>query len=96
MSTNSAKEAASRILSHSIRANTDVDRVYSRGMFRRKVAEALNLDTEVTDSDLNIIVTFLSRDKSMIIYDHDARITSLQQLTKVNNTLSGHQIQASW
>lgn len=35
----------------------------------------MNLDTRVTDSDLNVILTYLSRSKEVIIYDDDASIT---------------------
>lgn len=44
-------------------------------MFKKKVAQAMNLDTRVTDSDLSVILTYLSRYKGVIIYDDDASIT---------------------
>lgn len=43
-------------------------------MFRKKVAQAMNLDTRVTDSDLSVILTYLSRYRGLIIYDDDASI----------------------
>lgn len=44
-------------------------------MFREKVAQAMNLDIRVTDSDLSVILTYLSRYKGVIIYDDDASFT---------------------
>lgn len=35
----------------------------------------MNLDIRVTDSDLSVILTYLSRDKGVIIYDDDASFT---------------------
>lgn len=35
----------------------------------------MNLDTRVTDSDLSVILTYLSRYKGVIIYDDDASYT---------------------
>lgn len=56
-------------------ASNVAERIFSRRMFREKVAQAMNLDRRVTDSDLSVILIYLSRYKGVIIYDDDASFT---------------------
>lgn len=69
--TNAVKRAASQILSHLSQGKHPIDRIYTMGMFRKLVTQILNLKTDVADTDLSIILTFLARDKRAIIYDHE-------------------------
>lgn len=70
--TNTVKKAASQILSHLNQGKPQVDRVYTMSMFRKNVTTTLSLKNEVTDTDLNIILKFLARDKRAIVYDREA------------------------
>lgn len=45
-------------------------------MFKKTFARALNYKTEVTDTDLSIMLKFLDRDKRAIVYDHEASTLS--------------------
>lgn len=65
------EKAAGEILSHFTHAKPQVDRICTMSMFRERVTRTLNLKTEATDTDLNILLTFLARDKRAIVYDHE-------------------------
>ena len=46
-----------------------VDRILTRPMFRRDVAAALDIATEISETDLAILLTYLSRDRQILVYD---------------------------
>lgn len=48
-----------------------MDQVYSIGMFGAEAANAISSRTKMTATDLQIILTYLARDKRAIIYDNE-------------------------
>ena len=46
-----------------------VDRIYSRQMFAKEASKAVGLQSDLTDSDLSVMLTFLARDKGLVVYD---------------------------
>ena len=61
------KKAASQILSHLNHWKPQVGWICIMSMFREKVTRTLNLKTEIADTDLSILLTFLARDKRAIL-----------------------------
>lgn len=60
------------MMSELIEGKAKVDRVYTMSMFKKEVTRTLKLKTEVTETDLSIILKFLARDKRAIVYDREA------------------------
>lgn len=48
-----------------------MDQVYSLDMFRAEVANAVNLTTDLTANDFEIVLTYLAREKKAIVYDDE-------------------------
>lgn len=62
------QEAASKILNQMDRSN-QIDRIYPMSMFTTEAGKILKSQNGLTESDLHLILTYLARDKSRIIYD---------------------------
>lgn len=45
------------------------DRVFSKDMFKIEFGRALNDKRDLTEMDMNVLLTYLSRDKQQIAYD---------------------------
>lgn len=46
-----------------------VDRVFSKDMFRLEFGRTLNDQCELTDIDIDVLLTYLMRDRGQIAYD---------------------------
>lgn len=46
-----------------------VDRIYSRKMFTKEASKAVGLQSDLTDTDLGVMLKFLARDKGVLVYD---------------------------
>ena len=46
-----------------------VDRIYSKQMFSKEASKAVGLQSDLTDSDLSVLLKFLARDKGVLVYD---------------------------
>ena len=62
------QEAASKILKGMGSQSNQINRIYPMSMFSTEVCKILNLHA-LTDNDLHLILKYLARDKSGIIYD---------------------------
>ncbi|KAL9015370.1 MAG: hypothetical protein Q9173_000014 [Seirophora scorigena] len=51
------------------RRSSQVDRILTTKMFRKDAAAALGVTSELTDSDLRILLTYLARDKQVLAYE---------------------------
>ena len=56
-------------MKHMTGQSNQVDRVYPIQMFGAEAAKLMNIHEQLTESDLQIILRYLARDKSAIIYD---------------------------
>ena len=76
-------------------SSNPVDRIYPISLFSIEAARAINLKNELTDSDLEVILTYLARDKSAILYDSQAsQATSFYiRLLSNSNVIIGGQVQ---
>ena len=54
-----------------------VDRIYPRQIFVREASTALELRSDLTDSDLGVLLKFLARDKGLVVYDDQVCVWSL-------------------
>lgn len=52
--------------------NNLTDRVHPLEAFRKEAAYAINTTDGLTDGDLNIIITYLARDRRQIVCDREA------------------------
>lgn len=78
-------EEATRNFSGRISTQTSrVDRIYSKKMFQKTFADVLGKDNEMSDLDMDIFLKFISRDKSLIVYDG--------QTVKIKGTGEGNAI----
>lgn len=50
-----------------------VDCTYTKQMFSREASKALELQGELTASDLDVLLKHLARDKGAVIYDNEVR-----------------------
>lgn len=63
------QEAAGKVL-QLVSARTHwVDRVSSKSLFRQETSHTLNDQQELTDVDIDVLLTYLVRDKRLIAYD---------------------------
>ncbi|KAL2011291.1 hypothetical protein VTN00DRAFT_4009 [Thermoascus crustaceus] len=64
------KEAASRVVKEALgRSSSKVDLIYSKESFMGEFGTALNEDTELSDTDFDVLLLYLSRDSNAILYD---------------------------
>ena len=63
------QEAAATVLKEAGGPSNPVDRIYSMPSFKNKVTKIIGLNESLTDEDFKIILTYLSRDKSVMAYD---------------------------
>lgn len=63
------QEAASMIVSQMGSHRNQIDRTYPMSMFSTEAGRILKSQNGLTKSDLHLILTYLARDKSNIIYD---------------------------
>ncbi|MCJ1454331.1 hypothetical protein MMC28_004684 [Mycoblastus sanguinarius] len=66
------EEAGEKMMKQMANSSNPVDRIYPISLFSIEAARAINLKNELTDSDLEVILTYLARDKSAILYDSQA------------------------
>ena len=63
------QEAAARVVSRMADRMNLVDRIYPRQMFVKEASQVLELRSDLTDSDLGVLLKFLARDKGLLVYD---------------------------
>ncbi|EFR04768.1 SNF7 family protein [Nannizzia gypsea CBS 118893] len=64
------KQAAGRLIKGVAgHHNSSVDRIYSKEMFMLQFAHIFGEDTLLSTTDFNVLLTYLSRDKNIILYD---------------------------
>lgn len=49
--------------------SNQIDRIYPMSMFRTEAGKILKSHNGLTESDLSLILIYLARDKSRVIYD---------------------------
>ena len=59
-------------------------------MFTQEASKAVGLQSDLTDSDLSVMLRFLARDKSLLVYDDTVSVedSSSRGFTNVCNRLS--------
>lgn len=55
------------------RKTNRIDRTYPVGAFRREAGELLQLSRAISDTDLDVLLIYLSRDKNMASFDKNVR-----------------------
>ena len=65
------KEAASKITKHLGNESNQINRIYPISAFSSEAARIMNMQGKLTESDLQVILVYLARDKSAIIYDNE-------------------------
>ena len=68
-----------------------VDRVFSKDGFRQEFSRSLNAKLELTGMDIDVLLTYLARDRRMIAYDGQVSLTS-NCLSKWTDVHVDHQI----
>ena len=63
------QEAAGKVLARLGSRTNLVDRIYSRDMFSEEATKAMELRSGLSESDLQVLLRHLARDKGAIIYD---------------------------
>ncbi|EGD89080.1 hypothetical protein H112_04000 [Trichophyton rubrum D6] len=64
------KQAAGRLIKGVVgHHNSSVDRIYSKEMFMLQFAHIFGEETLLSTTDFNVLLTFLSRDRNIILYD---------------------------
>lgn len=63
------QEAASKIVNKMGSSSNQIDRIYPMSMFSTEAGKVLKSQNGLTESDLHLILKYLARDKSRIIYD---------------------------
>ena len=63
------QEAANKVIERLCNVGNQVDRIYSMSLFKEEVTQAIDLREGLTDDDLTILLRYLDRDKSAVIYD---------------------------
>ena len=56
-----------------------VDRIYPRQMFAKEASQALELQSDLMDSDLGVLLKFLARDKGLVVYDDQVCVWSFNK-----------------
>ena len=46
-----------------------MDRTYPMSLFKREAAKALDVEGDLTDTDLSVVLKYLARDKGLVAYD---------------------------
>lgn len=67
------QEAASKIVKEMGSSSNQIDRIYSMSMFSAEAGKILRLHDGLTENDLHLILTYLARDESRIVYDTEVR-----------------------
>ncbi|CAF9939735.1 MAG: Charged multivesicular body protein 7 [Alectoria fallacina] len=80
------EEAASMIVSQMGSHRNQIDRTYPMSMFSTEAGRILKSQNGLTKSDLHLILTYLARDKSNIIYD--AETVKFKAVGETSSTLS--------
>ncbi|KAI4114634.1 MAG: hypothetical protein LQ345_004623 [Seirophora villosa] len=63
------EDTVGELMTYVQRRSSLVDRILTSKMFRKDAAAALGVTSELTDSDLRILLTYLARDKQVLTYD---------------------------
>ena len=69
-----------------------VDRIFSRQAFSREAARSLELRGELTESDLEVLLKHLARDKQAVTYSSQVRTGGPMSISSLIR-LSGRQVQ---
>lgn len=80
-STHTSQEAARRLWQRVAGRTSRADRVFTKDIFRVQFAGTLNDKHDLTDMDIDVLLTYLMRDKQMIAYDGQVKNVSLGPLT---------------
>ena len=72
---NQVQEAAGKVLSQMSNRTNLVDRIYPRQVFAKEDSRALELQGDLTESDLQVLLKFLARDKGAIVYDNEVGLS---------------------
>ncbi|KZL79849.1 snf7 family protein [Colletotrichum incanum] len=70
-----AKSLAEKVTS----SDTRFDRTYSKSHFRKTFADTLVQDRRLSETDIDILLIFLSRDKGIVVYD--GRVVKIKSAT---------------
>ena len=74
-----------------------VDRIFSREMFQTEFAKSLNDECALTNSDFEVLITYLARDKKVVAYDGQVRWHSVDEIHEHTTHVEiDNQIQISW
>lgn len=64
------QQAASRLMKGVVgHHNSSVDRIYSKEMFMLQFAHIFGEETLLSTTDFNVLLTYLSRDRNIVLYD---------------------------
>ena len=63
------QEAASKVANVMGGRSNQINRIYPMLLFKVEAGKILKLHNELSDGDLHLILTYLARDKSAIVYD---------------------------
>lgn len=76
------KEAAKLVLNRVSSSNAStVDRIYSKEMFCAEFVHLFDENAALSETDFDVLLTFLSRDKDAIIYDGKVWIDAINRLS---------------
>ena len=78
------QEAGNKILNYFEDGSNLVDRIYPMSKFKTEIAKALSLGHDLTESDGKVMLTYLARDRSAIVYDDQVR-SCHSRLAPANN-----------
>ena len=67
--------------------SNQVDRVQPLEIFRREAAQVINTKDGLTDSDLDVLMKFLARDKGEIAYDYEASLLLYLTATELTQSI---------
>lgn len=92
-----SQDAATRILKQaSSRHTTNADRIYTKELFVKEFEGIFSADTKLSETDFDILYTYLSRDRGAIVYDGRVCIffiVSLSSTRVIANVHIDYQIQ---
>ncbi|KAM0801760.1 Snf7-domain-containing protein [Usnea florida] len=80
------EEAASKVANVMGSQSNQVNRIYPMLLFQVEAGKILKLHNELSNGDLNLILTYLARDKSAIVYD--AETVKFKAAGETSTTLS--------
>ena len=77
------------------RLGSNIDRIYSKETFTKEFAHLFSNETELSDTDFDVLLTFLSRDQCAIVYDGNVSNVILTQYSSgvSANRYPGNQVQ---